>query len=134
MNFHAVGRLAEYRYYDMDGVTASALEQATVATIESGKMTGDLALITSIEHPTKLSTGAFIKAVADRVHEEGGTLFMQIMHGGRTSHPDLIDGANPEAPSAFDWGGTVRGFAGKMDAPVPRELKKEELPRMRWER
>lgn len=26
LNFHAVGRLAEYRYYDMDGVTASALE------------------------------------------------------------------------------------------------------------
>lgn len=25
-NFHPVGRLAEYRYYDMDGVTASALE------------------------------------------------------------------------------------------------------------
>ena len=26
LNFHAVGRLAEYRYYDMDGVVASALE------------------------------------------------------------------------------------------------------------
>ncbi len=26
VNFHCVGRLAEYRYYDMDGVTASALE------------------------------------------------------------------------------------------------------------
>lgn len=26
LNFHAVGRLAEYRYYDMDGVTASAFE------------------------------------------------------------------------------------------------------------
>lgn len=25
LNFHVVGRLAEYRYYDMDGVTASAL-------------------------------------------------------------------------------------------------------------
>ena len=25
MNFHCVGRLAEYRYYDMDGVVASAL-------------------------------------------------------------------------------------------------------------
>ena len=70
------------------------------------------------------------RAVADCVHEAGGTLFMQIMHGGRTSHPDLIDGANPEAPSSFDWGGTVRGFSGKMDAPLPRELKKEELPRI----
>ena len=26
LNFHAVGRLAEYRYYDMDGVVASALD------------------------------------------------------------------------------------------------------------
>ena len=26
LNFHIVGRLAEYRYYDMDGVVASALE------------------------------------------------------------------------------------------------------------
>ncbi len=26
LNFHLVGRLAEYRYYDMDGVTASALD------------------------------------------------------------------------------------------------------------
>lgn len=26
VNFHVVGRLAEYRYYDMDGVVASALE------------------------------------------------------------------------------------------------------------
>ena len=25
LNFHCVGRLAEYRYYDMDGVVASAL-------------------------------------------------------------------------------------------------------------
>ena len=28
VNFHAVGRLAEYRYYDMDGVVASALDLA----------------------------------------------------------------------------------------------------------
>ena len=27
-NFHAVGRLAEYRYYDMDAVVASALSLA----------------------------------------------------------------------------------------------------------
>ena len=28
VNFHAVGRLAEYRYYDMDAVVASALDLA----------------------------------------------------------------------------------------------------------
>ncbi|WP_410494688.1 alkene reductase [Corynebacterium belfantii] len=70
------------------------------------------------------------REVANEVHEEGGVLFMQIMHGGRTSHPDLIDGAQAEAPSALDWDGQVRGFAGKMDAPVPRALEADELPRI----
>lgn len=70
------------------------------------------------------------KGVANAVHDAGGVLFMQIMHGGRTSHPDLIDGAQAEAPSAVGWDGQVRGFAGKMDAPVPRALEVDELPRI----
>ena len=43
---------------------ANALEEATVAVIESGRMTGDLALITTLENPQKLSTHDFILAVA----------------------------------------------------------------------
>lgn len=46
---------------------ADRLEQATVDTIESGEMTGDLALITSLENPVKLSTHEFIIAVANRL-------------------------------------------------------------------
>lgn len=42
---------------------ADKLEAATVATIESGKMTKDLALITSIANPTVLNSEEFIKAV-----------------------------------------------------------------------
>lgn len=70
------------------------------------------------------------RSVANAVHDAGGVLFMQIMHGGRTSHPDLIDGAQAEAPSVLGWDGQVRGFAGKMDAPVPRALEVDELPRI----
>jgi isocitrate dehydrogenase len=43
---------------------ADRLEQATIATIEAGKMTGDLAAITTLENPTKLNTRDFIMAVA----------------------------------------------------------------------
>lgn len=68
--------------------------------------------------------------VANEVHNANGIIFMQIMHGGRTSHPDLIDGAQAEAPSALNWDGQVRGFAGKMSAPVPRALETEEIPRI----
>ena len=43
---------------------ADKLEKATVSTIESGKMTKDLALITSIENPTVLNSQEFIKEIA----------------------------------------------------------------------
>ncbi|MBR3172241.1 MAG: NADP-dependent isocitrate dehydrogenase [Lachnospiraceae bacterium] len=42
---------------------ADKLEHATLATIESGKMTGDLILISDLENKEKLSTLDFIKAV-----------------------------------------------------------------------
>ncbi len=42
---------------------ADALEKACIATIESGKMTKDLALITTIENPTVLNSADFIKAI-----------------------------------------------------------------------
>ena len=44
---------------------ADRLEKATIDTIESGKMTKDLALITSIENPTVLNSEQFIKAIAE---------------------------------------------------------------------
>lgn len=68
--------------------------------------------------------------VAEAVHAEGGTLVMQIMHGGRTSHPDLLRGGEPEAPSAVGTGGPVRGFSGKLDGVVPRALGTDEIPRI----
>nr|WP_201757753.1 NADP-dependent isocitrate dehydrogenase [Adlercreutzia muris] len=46
---------------------ADRLEAATLDTIEAGEMTGDLARITTLENPTTLSTGDFIKAIARRL-------------------------------------------------------------------
>ena len=47
---------------------AGRLERATIATIEAGYMTGDLAAITTLEDPTKLRTQEFIEAVAKRMN------------------------------------------------------------------
>jgi isocitrate dehydrogenase len=44
---------------------ADKLEHATLTTIESGKMTGDLILISDLENKEKLSTLGFIKAVRE---------------------------------------------------------------------
>lgn len=46
---------------------ADRLEKATIDTIEDGKMTKDLALITTIENPTVLNSEEFIKAIAARL-------------------------------------------------------------------
>ena len=53
---------------EIDGIKelqdfADKLEKACISTIESGKMTKDLALITTLEHPTVLNSEDFIKAI-----------------------------------------------------------------------
>ena len=46
---------------------AKRLERATVKTIEDGRMTGDLARITTLENPTKLNTHDFILAIREEL-------------------------------------------------------------------
>ncbi len=55
---------------ELDGIEelvkfADKLEKATIQTIESGKMTKDLALITSLKDVTVLNSGNFIKAIKE---------------------------------------------------------------------
>ena len=49
---------------------ANHLEAATIHTIEAGKMTGDLARITSLENPTTLGTREFILAIRETLDAE----------------------------------------------------------------
>ena len=46
---------------------ADRLEAATIATIEAGRMTGDLARITTLARPQTLGTEEFILAIAERL-------------------------------------------------------------------
>lgn len=60
---------------ELDGIKeltefAGRLEKATIDTIESGRMTKDLALITTLENVTVLNSGDFIKEIR-RTMEEG---------------------------------------------------------------
>ncbi|MBO4396270.1 MAG: NADP-dependent isocitrate dehydrogenase [Eubacterium sp.] len=55
---------------ELDGISelcsfADELERATLSTIESGKMTKDLALITSMKNVTVLNSEGFIKAIRE---------------------------------------------------------------------
>ncbi len=61
---------------ELDGNTelmefADKLEQATIDTIESGRMTKDLALITSLENVTVLNSEDFIKEIRKTLENRG---------------------------------------------------------------
>ncbi|MGF6776650.1 alkene reductase [Paraburkholderia sp. GAS334] len=69
------------------------------------------------------------KRVTDAVHARGGLIFLQLMHCGRVSHPDLLPGhATPVAPSAIAAAGKVFTASGAQDFVVPRALETEEIP------
>ena len=59
---------------ELDGIEAlcqfaDKLEKATIDTIESGVMTKDLALITTLEKVTALNSQDFIRAIRTRLEE-----------------------------------------------------------------
>ena len=68
------------------------------------------------------------RRVSDAVHEQGGRIFLQIMHAGRISHPSLQPGGDrPVAPSAVRPAGQVFTPTGLQDFVEPRELETGEI-------
>jgi len=66
--------------------------------------------------------------VADAVHENGGHLFIQLMHVGRISHPDNTPHhRRPVAPSAISAEQDMFTAEGPKKTPVPRELSVAEI-------
>lgn len=68
------------------------------------------------------------REVADAVHEDGGHLFIQLMHVGRISHPDNTPHhRQPVAPSAISAQQEIFTPDGPQNTPVPRELSSAEI-------
>lgn len=70
------------------------------------------------------------KLVTDAVHAKGGTIFLQIMHTGRVSHPDnLPAGGRVVAPSSVELTGTKMYVDGKgeLDIPLAAEMSVEDI-------
>lgn len=66
------------------------------------------------------------RPVTSAVHEAGGRIFAQLMHGGRVSHPSTT-GLQPAGPSAVPASGQVFTPTGMAPAPVPRALELDEV-------
>lgn len=65
--------------------------------------------------------------VADAVHAEGGTIAMQVMHGGRTGHPSFSGTGRIVSASATAQPGPARIAVGKVAAPVAHALEASEI-------
>lgn len=71
------------------------------------------------------------KLVTDAVHAEGGTMYAQLWHVGRISHPSLQpEGGLPVAPSALTPIGQKTFTENGMftDIGQPRALRLDEIP------
>ncbi len=65
--------------------------------------------------------------VAEAVHAAGGRIVMQLMHSGRISHPAILGGERPVAPSAIKPPGGVHTATGNRPFVVPHELTFDEI-------
>jgi N-ethylmaleimide reductase len=61
------------------------------------------------------------------VHRRDGKIFLQLWHTGRMSHPDMLAGALPVAPSALRPEGQIRVHEGMKDFVAPRALETGEI-------
>ncbi len=68
------------------------------------------------------------KKITDAVHAKGGKIVIQIWHVGRISHPTLLNGELPVAPSAIKPAGKAFTYKGLVDYVEPRALDASELP------
>lgn len=67
------------------------------------------------------------KSVTSAVHAEGGRIFCQLWHVGAMSHPSLLDGRLPFAPSAVNPRDKVFGPSGHTDTVTPHEMSEAEI-------
>lgn len=67
------------------------------------------------------------KLVTKAVHEKGGTIFAQLWHVGRMSHPDFHNGQLPLAPSAINPNEKSYTKNGFTDTVTPKEMTLEDI-------
>ncbi len=73
------------------------------------------------------------RRVADAVHAKDGLMVMQLMNGGRVTHPAINRSERIIGPSAIAIDGSVHTPEGKLPFPVPHALTLDELDTVRDE-
>ncbi|MEU2347816.1 alkene reductase [Modestobacter sp. NPDC049651] len=111
-------------HYAQRAGTGLIITEGTYPRFESQAFVGQPGIVTDEQ-------AAGWARVADAVHARGGRIVMQVMHGGRVTHPDVNGGRRVEAPSAIAIDGEGHTEQGKQAYPVPHALTVEELAEVR---
>ena len=111
-------------YYAQRASTGLIVTEGTYPTQESRSYAGQPGIVTDEQQ-------AGWARVADAVHARDGRLFMQVMHGGRVSHPAINGLDRVVAPSAIAVEGEAHTPEGKLPYPVPHALTTAEVGQVR---
>jgi N-ethylmaleimide reductase len=107
-------------HYAQRAGTGLVVTEGTYPTHESQAFVGQPGIVTDEQV-------AGWRRVADAVHARGGRIVMQVMHGGRVTHPDVNGGRRVVAPSAIAIDGAGHTEKGKQPYPVPHALTTDEV-------
>lgn len=126
--------MTRLRAYD-DGTPSPAMAEYYRQRASAGLIVTECTMVGPLSHGYMNCPGIFRKKQANGwteitkvVQEAGGRIFLQLWHSGRISHPYLLEDEDPVAPSALAAVGDLHTLKGKVDLPVPRELKTSEIP------
>ncbi|WP_068165668.1 alkene reductase [Rhodococcus phenolicus] len=96
------------------------IAEGTYVNFESQAFVGQPGIVTDEQ-------AAGWRRVAEAVHDRGGSIVVQLMHGGRVTHPDVNGGRRVVAPSAIAIDGLIHTTNGKQPYPVPHALTTDDL-------
>ena len=111
-------------YYAQRASTGLIVTEGTYPTQESRSYSGQPGIVTAEQQDGWAR-------VAEAVHARGGRLFMQVMHGGRVSHPAINGCDRVVGPSALAVQGEAHTPQGKLAYPVPHALTTAEVEQTR---
>ena len=118
-----------------DGVPTDLMRDYYVQRAEAGLIITECTQISEDAHGIIRAPGihndaqvAAWRTITDAVHAAGGRIVNQIWHPGRASHPDIMDGKAPVAPSPIAAAGEFFLPTGRVPFTEPRELRADELP------
>ncbi len=117
-----------------DGEPSSPMAEYYAQRASAGLIVSECTMVSPLSHGYMHAPGIFTEkqakswaVVTEKVHASNGRIFLQLWHSGRVSHPNLLEGKQPVAPSSIAGIGDLHTPKGKENLAVPRQLELHEI-------